>query len=175
MECPICLGTDVLVSPPDEYCDHELCMSCWINIGMRNPLCPVCRYDLTMWMKNLGVEVNSKERFEYEDLSEVSEVSSENGTTDYSNIPLSFGYVSHWNGDGLRFGITDTIGDFISDEEVDTDSEEIDYPEEPELRNPSGNDHYYTRYDLELAPMSDFNLRTNREPGHIVSTLLQHY
>ena len=63
-ECPICVNESVkLVSPPEEYCDHEMCMDCWINVGERNPVCPICRCDLTEWMEELkvnGDEIKSR-------------------------------------------------------------------------------------------------------------------
>ena len=60
-ECPICVDIVELVSPPAEYCDHEICMSCWVNTGERNPLCPICGCDLTKWMESLKININSKE------------------------------------------------------------------------------------------------------------------
>lgn len=64
-ECPICANESAkLVSPPEGYCDHEICMECWKNIGERNPLCPVCRCDVTEWLKELKVDIKSKEMYD---------------------------------------------------------------------------------------------------------------
>ena len=64
-ECPICADELVqMISPPEGYCDHEMCMSCWINVGERNPFCPVCRCDVTEWLKELNVNIKSKEIYD---------------------------------------------------------------------------------------------------------------
>ncbi len=64
-ECPICADELAkMISPPEGYCDHEMCMSCWINVGERNPLCPVCRCDVTEWLKDLKVNIKSKEMYD---------------------------------------------------------------------------------------------------------------
>ena len=73
MECPICLGIDTLVYPPiNTNCTHGLCKRCWVTIGEKNPTCPYCRRDLREWMESIGVKVNSKERFGFDDFSNSS-------------------------------------------------------------------------------------------------------
>ncbi len=67
MECSICLLESELISPPVGYCDHEMCMACWVSTGERNPLCPICRCDLTDWMASLKIKINSKVRFDDDD------------------------------------------------------------------------------------------------------------
>jgi len=63
--CPICADELAkMISPPEGYCDHEMCMSCWIKVGERNPLCPVCRCDVTEWLKELNVNIKSKEMYD---------------------------------------------------------------------------------------------------------------
>lgn len=156
MECPICVDITELISPPPEYCDHEMCMSCWINTGKRNPLCPICRCDLTKWMKSLGIDVNSKERFDHEEFSTPSLEMDPTGWQDiFSNNFDDSDYDSY----------TEQWPDSEDSDIEDSDSEEIDYPEEPGLRNPSGNDPYYARYDLGSSTLSDFYVASSDEPS----------
>ncbi len=68
MECPICVEISELISPPVGYCDHKSCMNCWILSGERNSLCPFCRCDLTEWMQSLKIKINSKKRFDDDEM-----------------------------------------------------------------------------------------------------------
>jgi hypothetical protein len=42
-------------------------MSCWVNTGERKPVCPYCQIDLREWMESLKIEINSKERYDFDD------------------------------------------------------------------------------------------------------------
>ncbi len=51
-ECNICLNIADLVSPGKKYdCIHEACKVCWKNIAKTNPVCPFCRKNLSLWLK----------------------------------------------------------------------------------------------------------------------------
>ncbi len=71
-DCPICLAKEVTIISPKGYendsCNHFICRECWKNIGERKPECPMCRKDLTKWMKEyLGTDICSKEAYDEED------------------------------------------------------------------------------------------------------------
>lgn len=151
-ECPICTNVAELIFPPAGYCDHEICMSCWVNAGERNPLCPICRCDLTEWMESLKIKINSKVRFDDDenlmpDLIDGGEYS-----------PMIFQRETAT----ILVRILDMLSTGFPQP-----SRRLVYPEEPEgdeevnqdvLRSLTGNDSYYARYDLGLLPESDFAL-----------------
>jgi len=91
MECSICLEVSELISPPLEYCTHELCMSCWMSTGERNPLCPFCRCDLTKWMQSMKIDINSKRRFD-DDETDLSSMIGEEFLFPHGNA-----FVDYWN------------------------------------------------------------------------------
>jgi len=145
MECPICLGISELLSPPAGYCDHELCMSCWVSTGERNPLCPICRCDLTEWMKSMKIKINSKERYDddeydYDDYDDYDDENSE--LMDHS----LFVYCSILREHLLSSSRDDTIlSDFLT--------AIPSYYTRPNIGIPDNN--YYARYDQGILSMSE--------------------
>ncbi len=56
-DCTICLIDDIELISPQGYkdieCEHYLCAECWKNIAKHKPLCPICRRNITLWLKEI--------------------------------------------------------------------------------------------------------------------------
>ena len=65
-ECPVChekppVWDGPMNSDVSTRCTHWLCVPCWARIAARDRRCPICREDLTMWIRRHDAEGEAPE------------------------------------------------------------------------------------------------------------------
>lgn len=116
-ECTLCLLSKKMIKAP---CGHSFCGDCWNETGKRKPECPLCRRNLTKWMRRRDINIYSENMYDEENLPTMDLPGSDLSNMD---LPVSILRLVNNMGGIIRVNIyePDSTESIDSEDSVDTE------------------------------------------------------